>query len=313
MQPGILCLTRKTAVGFILPLMLLSLSSCFSGSKDKQSAKEKSAAESQVFRDTTSLLQINVPGNAVYSAVLDDLDKANLQNVDLALKIFSNNKADSLGRDSMLVSFNEFLTSVMQEYFDNKLLANKELTDHFGNKEDQPEAQKLTASLASHGIQLNFREGEFYLEPNLGFVSERLGNVLTAASRDYLATRIKLVINRERSIPDSIANQVVAWEDFLTKYPGYVMKDEIRSQYLDALTAYLSGVEQFPLFDPDTKILESKYQSSYLKYMESYPNRESAKIVGKFYELLTLKGFKYDEAMDSFLSEQDLIPPTKPE
>ncbi|HEY5511448.1 MAG TPA: hypothetical protein VIK10_10520, partial [Prolixibacteraceae bacterium] len=240
-------------------------------------------------------------------------------------------KADSLSRDSMLVSFNEFMTSVMQEYYDNKLLNNKDLADHFGNKDDQAEAQKLTATLSAHGILLNFREGEFYLEPDLGFVRERLGNVLTAGSRDYLATKIKLAGNLSDdqigdskdsqsggkkmtlSLPDSIANQVVAWEDFLTKYPGYVMRDEIHSQYLDALTAYLSGVEQFPLFDPDTKILESKYQSSYLQYMESYPNRESAKIVGKFYELLTLKGFKYDEAMDSFLSEENLTPAIKPE
>jgi hypothetical protein len=313
MQPGILCLTRKTVVGLFLSLMLISVSSCFSGSKDKQSAKEKSTTENPDSRDTARLLQMAVPGNTEYSALLEDLDKGNLQNIDLALKIFSNSRADSLSRDSMLVSLNEFMTSVMQEYYDNKLLANKELTEHFRTKDDQAEAQKLTASLSSYGIQLNFREGEFYLEPNLGFVSERLGNVLTVASRDYLSTRIKLDRNQERSIPDSIANHVVTWEDFLTKYPGYVMRDEIRSQYLDALTAYLSGVEQFPLFDPDTKILESKYQSSYLQYMESYPNRESAKIVGKFYELLTRKGFKYDEAMDSFLSEQNLIPETKPE
>ena len=313
---GIHCLTRKALFGFFLTLLF---SSCISGGKDKQTAKEKSAAEIPVFKDTARLLQINVPDNAVYSAILEDLDKDNLRNIDLALKIFINNRTDSLGRDSMLVSFNEFLTTVMQEYFDNKLLGNKELTDHFGNKEDQTEAQKLTRSLAIHGILLNFREGEFYLEPNLGFVSERLGNVLTAASREYLSARIKLARNfsgnknQALTPPDSIAFQVVSWEDFLTKYPGYVMKDDIHSQYLDALTAYLSGMEQMPLFDADTKKIEPKYLSSYQHFIESNPTRESAKVVKKFYELLTRKGFKYDEAMDTFLSEEILVPIPKTE
>lgn len=312
MHTGIYCLTRKAAIGCILSIMLFSLASCIPGGKDKASPKNTTSNHA-VYSDTTRLKQINVPGNFVYGAVLEDLDKSNLRNIDLALKIFSNNSADSLSRDSMLVSFNEFLTSVMQEYYDTKLLANKELTDHFSNRDDQLEAQKLTESLASHGILLFFREGEFYLEPDLGFVSQKLKNVLSAAGRDYLATRIKLGVNQGLSVPDSIANQVIAWEDYQSRYPGFVMKDDIQSQYLDALAAYLSGVEQLPLFDPDTKKIEPKYQSSYQHFVESYPKRESARVVRKFIELLTRKGFKYDETIETFLSEENLIPTQKTE
>jgi len=325
MHTGFYCLTRKAAIGIIVPSVLLALpfSSCFSGGKDKSSAKNTNTSDYPVYSDTTRLKQINVPGNFVYGAVLDDLDKSNLGSIDLALRIFCNNRADSLSRDSMLVSFNEFMNSAMQEYFDNKLLGNKELTDHFGNKENQADAQKLTQTLATHGIHLNFNDGEFYLEPDLSFIRQRLGKVLTSSSMEYLTTRIKLARNfsgfssgnknQALSIPDSIAFQFVTWEDFLAKYPGYVMKDDIHSQYLDALTAYLSGLEQMPLFDPDTKKIDPNYLTSYQHFIESNPTRESARVVKKFYELLTRKGFKYDEAMDTFLSEEILVPIPKTE
>lgn len=313
MNKGSHCLTGKAANGICVSLIFFVFSSCIWGGKDKSSAKNAATSDNPVYSDTTRLKQIIVPGNFVYSAVLDDLDKSKLQSIDLALKIFCNNKADSLSRDSMLVSFNEFMTSVMQEYYDTKLLGNKELTEHFGNREDQTESQKLTKALAIHGIQLFYRDGEFYLEQDLSFVSEKINKALSTASREYLATKIQLNANQNLSVPDSIANQVVAWEDFQSKYPGYVMKEDIQAQYLDAIAAYLSGVEQMPLFDPNTKILHAKYHASYLRYIESYPNRESTKIVRKFYDLLTKKGYKYDGEIDTFLSEENLIPTPKTE
>ena len=295
----------------VLPILLTA---CFFGGQEKQSDKNKSAAEKTTVMDTFRLSQMTVPNNAAYNAVLEEFDKSDLQNIDRALIIFANNKADSLARDSMLISFNEFMASVMQEYYDRKLLGNRELGDHFRNKEDRSEAQKLTISLAKHGINILFRDGEFYLEPDLSFIYKHLDNVLTAGSRNYLKTKVNIANgfingdNQPVSPPDSLARQVIAWEDFMLKYPGYLMKDEIQTQYVLVLTIYLSGNEQFPQYDPTTKMLDPKYQSSYLRYIEEYPNRESTKIVKKYYDLLTSKGFKYSEGLDSILSEVNFNP-----
>jgi hypothetical protein len=232
--------------------------------------------------------------------------------------LFSGNRADSLSRDSMLITFNEFMTSVMQEYYADKLIGNRKLMDQFENKEDRSEAKKITSQLASHGISLSYREGDFFLEPDLKFVYSKLEGVLTPGSRSYLQTRIGLSKgfagenNQALSPPDSLAHQVVAWEDFLVEYPGYAFKDEILALYIDVLAAYLSGLEQLPLFDPNTKILNHEYQASYLKYIENYPNRESTKTIKKFYDLLASKDFKYDESLDSFLSELNFIPTQTP-
>lgn len=294
----------------LLPILLTS---CFFGQQEKQSGNNKSAAEKPVM-DTFRLSQLTVPNNAAYSTVLEDLDKSDLQNIDRALIVFSNNKADSLARDSMLISFNEFMASVMQEYYDRKLLGNRELGDHFRNREDRSEAQKITTSLAKHGISLLFRDGEFYLEPDPSFICGHLDNVLTAGSRNYLKTKVDIANgflnddNQPVSPADSLARQVIAWEDFMLKYPEYLMKDEIQTQYADVLTAYLSGTEQLPQYDPNTKMLDPKYQSSYLRFIEEYPNRESTKIVKKYYDLLASKGFKYSEGLDSILSEVNFNP-----
>ena len=294
---------------FCLLVFPFMLTSCFSGQSDKKSAEERTNNS-----EASRLSQLTVTNDATFGTVLDDLDRNDLQNIDRALKLYANNQADSASRDSMLVSLNEFMTSVIQGYYDNHLNGKRDLVDLFGNKGDQSEAQKLTSSLASHGIKLTFKEGDFYLEPDLAFVSDHLNGALTIASRDYLQVKINATNgfiaenNQPVSAPDSLACQIVAWEDFMLKYPGYVLKDEIQSQYIDVMTAYLSGMEQYPLFDPNTKVLDASYQASYLRYLEAYPNRESTRIVKKFYDLLSSKGFKYDEGLDSFLSEVNLIP-----
>ncbi len=308
--------SRKTLVGLLVRLTVLPilLAACFSGPKEKSSAAEKSAAEKGTVMDAFRLSQLTVPHNAAYNNILDDFNKDDLQNIDRALTIFSNNRADSLSRDSMLITFNEYMTSVMHEYYDKRLIGNRELGEHFRNKEDQSEAQKMIASLASHGISLNYRDGDFYLEPDISFVYSHLSRVLTASSRDYLQTKINISkgyipeSNQSLSPPDSLAHQIIVWEDFMIRNPKYLLKDEIQSQYVDVLSAYLSGSEQLPLYDSNTKILDPKFHSSYLKYMEEYPNRESTRIVRKYYDLLASKGFKYSEELDAFLSEVNFNP-----
>jgi hypothetical protein len=310
----------RTGIIFWLRLAVLPilLTACYNGRQEKQSGKDQSAAEKPTTPDTFRISQVTVPYNTAYSALLEDLDKTDLKNIDRALTIFTNNKADSISRDSMLISFNEFMASVLHEYYDRKLLGKRELIDHFKNKEDSV-ARNLIASLASHGINLLFRDGDFYLEPNIPFIYKHLDGTLTAGSRSYLQTKINIAKglltdkNQPVSPPDSLACQVIAWEDFMMKYPGYLLKDEIQAQYIDVLSAYLSGLEQLPLFDPGTKMLEPKFQASYLRYLGEYPDRESTKIVKKFYDLLAVKGFKYDEELDSLLSEVNFFPTPNPQ
>ena len=312
---------RRNPVGTIIRLTVfpIFLSACLSGPKGKSKADEKPSAEKGMLMDSFRLSQLTVPCNAAYCGILDDFNKSDLQNIDRALTIFSNTKADSISRDSMLITFNEYLNSVMHEYYDKKLIGNRELIDHFRNKEDQTEAQKMISSLISHGINLNYREGDFYLEPDMSFVYRHLEKALTTSSRNYLLTKISIAKgltpenNQPLSPPDSLAHQVIAWEDFMLKNPGYLLNEEIQAQYIDVLSAYLSGMEQLPMFDPNTKILEPIYQTSYLRYIEEYPNRESTKIIKKYYDLLASKGFKYSEDLDSFLTEVNFIPTQNPQ
>ena len=319
-MPAIRFCTTKGSINRWLSLLLLLffLSACFSGPAGKQSAREKQVAKASA-PDAFRLSQITVPDNATYNTVLDQLERSDLQNIDHAVALFANCKADSLSRDSMLISLNEFMNGVMQEYYAGKLTGNRKLMDQFENRDDLSEANKLKSSLASHGITLSYRDNDFYLEPNLVFLADRLDGRLTNASRSYLQVKIELSKgsfdekNQRLSPADSLAHHIVTWEDFILQHPGYVLKDEILAQYIDALAAYLSGLEQLPLFDADTKMLNPVYQASYLHFIENYPNRESARQVKKFYDLLVSKGFKYDEELDSFLSEVNFTPIKPPQ
>ena len=310
---------KNTISGYCLLLVLVSvlMAGCFTGQTEKQSARGKSM-EASSRMDTFRLSQLTVPTNVAFGSVLDELDKRDLRNIDRAITVFNACKADSLSRDSMLISFNEFMNAVMEQYYQGKLSGNRPLMDQFENRE-QPEAKKLTTEMAAHGIGLTYRDGDFYLEPDPAFIYSHLNGVLTSSSRNYLQIKTELAKtiqsdkNQPLSVPDSLARQVAVWEDFLVRNPGYVMKDEIQAQYIDVLAAYLSGTEQTPLFDPDTKLLNPDFKNSYLHYVEIFPSRESALTVKKFYELLAAKGFKYDETVDSFLTEVNFIPTQKPQ
>ncbi|HWS00985.1 MAG TPA: hypothetical protein VN249_10245, partial [Prolixibacteraceae bacterium] len=184
MKPGIpFCqFKRSYRLALCLAVIPILLTACFSGSPEKQSSRGKSA-DRTLRLDTFRLGLITVPNNLTYSSLLDDFDRKDLQNINRAIILFSGNRADSLSRDSMLITFNEFMTSVMQEYYADKLIGNRKLMDQFENKEDRSEAKKITAQLASHGISLSYREGDFFLEPDLKFVYSKLEGVLTPGSR----------------------------------------------------------------------------------------------------------------------------------
>jgi hypothetical protein len=94
----------------------------------------------------------------------------------------------------------------------------------------------------------------------------------------------------------------------MQKNPDYILTNEILAQYIDAMSAYLSGMEQFPLFDPETKVAVNQYRESYLRLIKNYPDRPATQIVKRFYDLLSSKSFKYDEEVDTFLSEVNFIP-----
>ena len=310
--------TTISAYFFLLAAVSILLTACFSGQSERQAARGKSIEASNRL-DTFRLSQLTVPSNVAFGSVLDELDKRDLRNIDRAITVFNACKADSLSRDSMLISFNEFMNAVMEQYYQGKLSGNRPLMDQFENREAQQEPKKLTAEMAAHGIGLTYRDGDFYLEPDPAFIYSHLNGVLTSSSRNYLQIKSELAKtilsdkNQPLSVPDSLARQVAVWEDFLVRNPGYVMRDEIQAQYIDVLAAYLSGTEQVPLFDPDTKLLNPDFKSSYLHYVDNFPSRESAQTVKKFYDLLAAKGFKYDETVDSFLTEVNFIPTQKPQ
>jgi hypothetical protein len=306
--------------GIFLALLLLPFVwvSCFTGQQQNGASGGK-PQENSWGEDTVRLSMLVVPHDAAYASVLENLGRADLRNIDRALAIFAGSSADSLSRDSMLLSVNEFITSVMLEYYENKLSGNQKLMEQFANKEARSEAMKLSALLEKHGILLTLREGEFYLEPDPSFLYNHLEKALSTSSRNYLQTKIQLAgstmdgKNQPVTAPDSLSLQMIAWEKFLINHPAYVLKDEILAMYIDAMTLYLTGTEDQPLFDPVSKVIDPEYKASYQRYLEKYPDRESSKTVKKFYDLLSSKGFKYDESLDLFLTEVNFIPTPKPQ
>jgi hypothetical protein len=321
MMPGIRLRNRKItkALFLLLAVITVFLTSCSPGQQGKKENPGKLSSGVAAGIDSIHSLQLKISDNATFTSVLDDLDKRDLQNINRAMTLFAGTSADTLSRDSMFITLNDYMISSIQGYYDTKVFGNQELNELFRTREDREEAQKLVQKLASHGINLYFREGEFYLEPDQNFIYAHLHGALSSSGDSYLKTKIMLANgfkdanNQPVSPSDSLALQIVTWEDFIRKHPAFLMMDEIQIQYMDVLTTYLSGTEQLPLFDSSTKMLNQVYQASYIRFIENYPGRESTKIVGKFYELLSSKGYKYDEELENFLSDISVSSPKNPQ
>ena len=100
--------------------------------------------------------------------------------------------------------------------------------------------------------------------------------------------------------------RVIIWEDFIEKHPDFFLKDEARSFYILYLSTIITGMDNSPLFDWDTRQILPEIKSLYENIVAQKNLRKSTEIIVDYYRLLQLNNFEQLNDVYHFLEAHNL-------
>ena len=256
--------------------------------------------------DLEKVAQMKLSNTGDYRKVLESLDQGDLASLDVASTLFKNCVADTLTHDSMFVVFNDFYNRVAGSYLENNESANTRLE----NSPSTEAINQLKSSLASYGILLSSSEGTFYLEPQTEYLLRNFGSGLSPAYREYLTIGSKEQQTRFAEdgtilIPvDSLTSRILTWENFMERYPDFISIKMAQDQYAQYLGAFLAGMDNSRVFDPETNRLNDSSKVSFESFIVKNPETNSTEVVKAYFDLLKSTNFNYTDRVDSFLLEK---------
>jgi hypothetical protein len=288
----------------LFALLFLFLAACnlhqTSRGKDSQELSNDSIV------DVNKISQMKLTSAEEYNEILDMLDKNNLNSIRLAVKLFQNARADSLARDSMFAGFNDFFALIANSYLEN----NNILQNKTSEEVSDTTVTRIKSILSEYGMSLTTAEGEYYLEPETNWMLKNFGDNLSTAYHDFLvisAAEQKEKFAEDANVlisPDSLMARIIAWENFIGKYPSFISINKAEDYYTQYLEAFLAGTENSKVFDPTTKRLNENSRKAFEAYIQKNPGRKSSAVVREYYDLLKSSDFLYTNKVDSFMLEK---------
>ncbi len=256
--------------------------------------------------DTAKVALIRLTNPSDYRQVLDTLDQGDLCSLDVARILFKNCDTDTLTRDSIFLVFNDFRNSVAGGYLEN----NEEVSSRLENSPSDETINQLKRRLSSYGIALNSSKDIFYLEPQSEFLLHNFAIGLTSAYREFLNIETEEQQNRFAAegtiliLTDSLTSRITRCENFIARYPQFISIRMVQDQYAQYLNAFLAGMENSRVFNPENNLLNDSARTSFEYFIAKNPQSKSAELVRDYLELLNKTNFSYTEKVDSFLLEK---------
>jgi hypothetical protein len=267
---------------------------------------ETPIVQSDLAMDTTKIATIRLTNPTDYREALDSLDQGNLSSVIIAGILFQNCVTDSLSRDSIFWIYHDFINNVSGEYLEN----NEKIGTLLVNSPSVETVNLLKSMLSSYGLLLDSSSNTYFLEPRNEYLVQKFGRELSPAYREYLTIGGNEQHERFSSrgtilIPtDSLTSRIMEWENFIVSNPRFLLIKLAQDKYARYLGAFLAGMENSRIFDPQTNLLNEGSRTSFESFILKHPESRSAKLVQEYLNLLSLTNFGYTEKVDSFLLEK---------
>jgi hypothetical protein len=86
-----------------------------------------------------------------------------------------------------------------------------------------------------------------------------------------------------------LSDRTVWWEQFSTEHPRFVFAHEAQFQKQIYFTYLLTGMDNTPMIDYETKTISKDFKDAYDHLLTTYPNSETAKLVKPYYDALLAK------------------------
>jgi len=215
-------------------------------------------------------------------------------------------------KDSLYVLFNEVFYTTANALTDSLETKYTPVINKIKNNLHDSEVKEFINCLDLCGIDLLVTEGNYYLDVKYDYFYHLFKGKVSPALDDFLEIRsreMKQGYSEDAGLLISfkeLYGRVINWENFMSKYPKFFMRDVAENYYTDYLSTFLSGMSNSPTFDQEQDKLLPNIKKLYEKIITHSDSRRSTKIISEFYTLLETTNFKMPKNMDQFLKDWGL-------
>jgi hypothetical protein len=170
-------------------------------------------------------------------------------------------------------------------------------------------AKEFEKYVHENGFVIQTPEGMVFIEKDPDF--------LTQTFNDYLSKNMKMFLKQYSAEIDepfgqdggitisfeSFRQRVLFWEQFEIKNPDFVLPDYAKNQYDFYLYHLLSGMDNTPSFDWETKKLSKDYKETYNSIINEFPSSTTSMILKEYLDMLGRNDFENSKEAQDFIEK----------
>ena len=166
--------------------------------------------------------------------------------------------------------------------------------------------KKFDKFLNKYGARISYNgEGSYYINKKADYLYNLFKGRVSETMTYYLRVNKKeleegyqadagLVISFEE-----LYKRVVTWEDFINKNPNFILINQAKSNYKEYFNTLLTGTDNSPIYDYETKMILPEIKSLYEKIIKKNEARNSTRKIADLYNKLKNNNFKEIEEISS--------------
>ena len=268
---------------------------------------------SKIKENESTIKDLNCDFNTVKN-YLSNLSLQSISSIPIAEKAVTKciSNLDSTKKDELYVVFNTLIEKVTENISDSLEIKYDSIINKLYENIDDAEIKEFKKCLDLCNLQLTASEGIFYIEPKYDYCYNLFKNKVSKGLEEYL--RILSVDKNEQFNEDAellvnfdeVYRRLTIWEDFITKYPRFILKKDANSNLNFYFSIFLTGEENTPVFDYETQILLPEVKALYEKIIAKNENRRTTKIISEYFNFLKAAKFKQPDNINDFLKKKGI-------
>jgi hypothetical protein len=166
----------------------------------------------------------------------------------------------------------------------------------------EQDLKSLLQEITLGGFKIVDAEGSFAVVvdyPSLktfgGYVENEINTYI-----DIMAQRYDE--NNNNMTMDQLATRIMQMESYILSSNSEQRKDTITEMYAGDIMIYMSGMENAPVFDEDTGMVDAKRYTSFETAASKYKDAAFGKIMSRYVQLLTQESFINTDKVQGFLT-----------
>jgi len=220
-------------------------------------------------------------------------------------------------KENIFILFRKAYKQIIEEYNSSSSIKYSELQDfsnHTHIEYEQVMEKEFNKELARKGAILSWSEGSCYIDEKPDYLYNIFKSRISNEMTEYLrisSKEIKEGFLNDGGLTISFENlyeRIITWENFINKYPEFLLKKEVEDNYSKYLSTFFSGSDNTPIYEYEPAKLLPEIKKIYEKIIAKNESRKSTKEVTAFYNKLKKNNFIRLEENNQNLPETNNTP-----